>query len=230
MKADVYNDVPLVRINAPEIFADPAFKEWFFNRPRTDISGVEYPAPPIATWHRMSDPEFGEYSDFFTIVDFLGGNDPVGDGSESDMPEHIWQQILHAAWIALNKPSWHVEALLWISNLEEHDPPSPEWRLEELVNKLKSAGYIVMDKSVLTHVLNRSEIHVSAVNIGPDDMLQLINLGLKVMSPSMHEGTACWCLQFDGPKRLVRRNIRPVGVPLMVDVELVPSEHAEPNT
>lgn len=229
MEAEVYNDVPLVRLNAPEIFADPAFKEWFFNRPQTVIAGVAYPAPVIATWHRMSEPEFGEYSDFFMLIDFLGGENPVGDGSESDMPSHIWQRILRAVWVALNKPSYHVEAMVWISNLAGLEPSSPEWRLESLVTQLSQMGYSVLHKQVLKQLLDRNEIHIAAVSMDPADMLRLINLGLKILSPSMQGNTACWCLQFDGPRQLLRRNIEPALVPDNVNVEPKPDGAAKPD-
>jgi hypothetical protein len=110
-----YPYIPLVRINAPEIFADPKFKQWFFNRPK-GCESAKY-APAIATWHQPQEADFGEYSDFFTTVDGGGGGDHAdGDGSESDMPPQIWEQLVTAAWKALDRPE-HFECLLWVSNL-----------------------------------------------------------------------------------------------------------------
>ncbi len=112
-----YPYIPLVHINAPEIYAGPEFKEWFFNRP----IGCDYAqyAPAIATWHHPQNTEFNEKSDFFATVDGVAdGNQADGDGSESDMPQHIWKKLVTAAWKALGRPN-HFECLLWVSNLGE---------------------------------------------------------------------------------------------------------------
>lgn len=112
-----YPYIPLIRVNAPEIFTDPEFKEWFFNRPKACESAAY--APAIATWHHPQETEFGEFSDIFTTIDGVADGDQAdGDGSESDMPTPIWQQLVSAAWEALDRPV-HFECLLWITNLAE---------------------------------------------------------------------------------------------------------------
>ena len=114
MKVD-YPHIPLIRINAPEIFADAEFQQWFFHRPKACESAAY--APAIATWHQPQEAEFGECSDFFTIVSGVAcGDHADGDGSESDMPPHSWRQLVTAAWEALDRPN-HFECLLWVSNL-----------------------------------------------------------------------------------------------------------------
>lgn len=63
-------------INAPEFFRDPDFRQWLNN-----------PTPKF-TWHRDGDPD--EWSDVIVLVD----PSLSGDGSDSDMPEHIWHHIV----------------------------------------------------------------------------------------------------------------------------------------
>jgi hypothetical protein len=69
------NYLRLIRINAPEFYRDAAFLAWL-NDPNRDQ----------ATWHRKGQAP-SAYSDVFFTVD-------PPDGSDSDMPEHIWAQIL----------------------------------------------------------------------------------------------------------------------------------------
>lgn len=66
-------------IHAPEFFQDPAFIVWL-NKPE-----------PKFTWHQLGN-EPGEYSDVVVLVD----PSLNGEGSDSDMPEHIWNQIIEA--------------------------------------------------------------------------------------------------------------------------------------
>lgn len=63
-------------INAPEFFRDSAFQQWLNN-----------PSPKF-TWHRNGDPN--EWSDVVVLVD----PSLNGEGSDSDMPEHIWRHIV----------------------------------------------------------------------------------------------------------------------------------------
>lgn len=63
-------------INAPEFFRDSAFQQWLNN-----------PSPKF-TWHHNGDPD--EWSDVVVLVD----PSLSGEGSDSDMPEHIWCRIV----------------------------------------------------------------------------------------------------------------------------------------
>lgn len=89
--------MPIVRINAPEFYRDPEFLAWLNN-----------PVTNVATWHQQGDTP-GEYSDLFFTYD-------NGDGCNTDMPAHIWEQICEAV-----DPlrCYNGECLIWLSNLEE---------------------------------------------------------------------------------------------------------------
>lgn len=65
-----------LRINAPEIFADEAFVNWLNNTNRK------------FTWHQGGTPD--EWADVIVLVD----PGLSGEGSDSDMPAHIWGQII----------------------------------------------------------------------------------------------------------------------------------------
>lgn len=65
-------------INAPEFFQDPEFQSWLNND------------KPKFTWHQGGDP--GDWSDVVVLVDPQLG----GEGADSDMPEHIWTQIVNS--------------------------------------------------------------------------------------------------------------------------------------
>ncbi|RZS84219.1 hypothetical protein [Pigmentiphaga kullae] len=67
---------PALVINAPEFFADPDFQSWLNNSDRK------------FTWHRNGAPD--EWSDTVVMVD----PGLTGAGSDSDMPEAIWDQIV----------------------------------------------------------------------------------------------------------------------------------------
>lgn len=76
------------RINWPELKKHEAFVKWF-NESTVALSGC-------ATWHRphhdggLNTPrKLGEYSDLFTWVERC-------EGSESDMPEDVWKQLIEA--------------------------------------------------------------------------------------------------------------------------------------
>lgn len=67
-----------LRLNAPHIFQDAAFISWLNNGKRK------------FTWHQGGQP--ADYSDVVVLV----APDLQGEGSDSDMPAHIWQQIVAA--------------------------------------------------------------------------------------------------------------------------------------
>jgi len=63
-------------INAPEAFADPAFQAWLTN------------GKPKFTWWQSG--PIAEYADVVVLVD----PSLTGEGSDSDMPAHIWDKIV----------------------------------------------------------------------------------------------------------------------------------------
>lgn len=65
-------------INAPEFFADPAFQKWLADATR------------LFTWHNGG--IIDEWSDVIVGVDAALN----GEGTDSDMPAHIWDQIVDA--------------------------------------------------------------------------------------------------------------------------------------
>lgn len=89
------NYCELVRINAPEIYRDRDFLRWLNDQNRHQ-----------ASWH-VKGMQAGEFSDLFFTYD-------GGEGSDSDMPGHIWLQLsekLNAEGIT--------DCLVWVTNLEE---------------------------------------------------------------------------------------------------------------
>ena len=72
-------------INAPEFFEDEAFMKWLSN------GELKF------TWHATGSLAPDDYSDVIVCVDpGLGG-----EGFDSDMPEHIWNQIVQACRLHL---------------------------------------------------------------------------------------------------------------------------------
>lgn len=67
-------------INAPEFFEDPVFMAWLNNSQRK------------MTWHIPGNAVADEYSDVMVFVE----PSLNGEGSDSDMPEYIWNQIVEA--------------------------------------------------------------------------------------------------------------------------------------
>lgn len=63
-------------LNAPEFFADATFQRWLENE------------QPKFTWHRGG--VIDEWSDVVVLVD----PSLSGEGSDSDMPAPIWNQII----------------------------------------------------------------------------------------------------------------------------------------
>lgn len=70
---------PALVINAPEFFADPDFMAWLNNE------NMKF------TWHTRGKPAH-DFSDVVVAVD----PSLTGEGTDSDMPEHIWVQIVQA--------------------------------------------------------------------------------------------------------------------------------------
>ncbi len=72
---DVHSCRGLV-LNVPEFFADPGFQQWLTN------------GKPKFTWWTAGPVD--EWSDVIVLVD----PSLSGEGTDSDMPEPIWNQIL----------------------------------------------------------------------------------------------------------------------------------------
>jgi hypothetical protein len=68
------NYAEVVEIGAPEFYRDPEFLKWLNNKNRNQ-----------ATWH-VKGKSVNEFSDLFFTYD-------GGEGSDSDMPTHIWEKI-----------------------------------------------------------------------------------------------------------------------------------------
>ena len=107
---------PLVRINAPDLFALPAWRAWL-NDPRYGP----------ATWHKGGGGEPSEYSDVFTYYGgahvtpegelvYEGSDTPQGDGTAA-LPEAALPLL--AAAVEAATGSMGTEAVLWISNLPD---------------------------------------------------------------------------------------------------------------
>lgn len=89
----------LLQINAPHFFKDEAFVAWLNN------------GESKFTWHKGGKP--GDWSDVMVMVD----RSLNGDGPDSDMPEHIWDQILKVCRDNL-MPGRGIQIAVWIQNLE----------------------------------------------------------------------------------------------------------------
>ncbi len=75
----------LVQIDAPEIFADPAFQSWF---------SAAVATREVATWNRDPTIPPDEYSDIFMTMEVTWVfGELAWDGSNSDMPEHCMRAI-----------------------------------------------------------------------------------------------------------------------------------------
>lgn len=66
--------VTLLDVNCPEVFKDPEFLKWL-----NDTDYVKF------TWHVPGKPA-NDYSDVIVTYD-------NGEGSNSDMPEHVWNWL-----------------------------------------------------------------------------------------------------------------------------------------
>lgn len=67
-----------VSVTASDWFQDPAFIDW-----------LNSPTTTTFTWHSTGEAP-GEYSDVVVAVD----PSLNGEGSDGDMPTHIWKQII----------------------------------------------------------------------------------------------------------------------------------------
>jgi hypothetical protein len=97
MKLEYDPTLTLVRVNAPEVYRDPAFVEWL-----NDTDTVQ------ATWHKKGAPP-SDFSDLFFTYD-------AGEGSNSDMPGHIWDKICD---LIKEHEGEMAYCLVWMTNLEE---------------------------------------------------------------------------------------------------------------
>lgn len=90
-----------LRMNAPEFFKDPEFIAWLNNGDRK------------FTWHPGGAPS--DHSDVIVLVD----PSLNGEGSDSDMPEHIWEQIVEACRKQFGEPEYGGEVFtVRLTNLE----------------------------------------------------------------------------------------------------------------
>jgi hypothetical protein len=98
----ISQEIPLLRINAPEFYTNPDFLVWLN-------------APSTATWHKKGEPP-NEYSDaFFTVNGDDGSDAPCAIlALYPAIPDGIWKQITEAA--AARDLD---ECLVWVSNLQE---------------------------------------------------------------------------------------------------------------
>ena len=90
-------DELLVKINAPEFCTDQEFVMW-----------LNDPQGSRATWHKVGEQP-NEYSDIFFTFD-------GGEGSASDMPEHIWELLCD---LIQEEFGANVYCLVWLTNLPE---------------------------------------------------------------------------------------------------------------
>lgn len=72
--------IPTISMNVPSWFEDPEFMAWL-NNPKTIVF----------TWHEKG-TNASEWSDTIVCVD----PSLSGEGSDSDMPDHFWKQIVDA--------------------------------------------------------------------------------------------------------------------------------------
>lgn len=70
--------MPGLTINVPEWFEDKDFQKW-----------LNDPENTVFTWHKKGEAP-SDWSDVVVCVD----PSLRGEGSEADMPEHIWDQIV----------------------------------------------------------------------------------------------------------------------------------------
>jgi hypothetical protein len=93
-------------INAPEIFKDPAFQGWL----NSDLAKF--------TWHKPGTP-VSEWSDVVTLIDpTFNGEGIGGEGSDSDMPEHIWNQLVQACKDTFGTNGGNTHIMVRLTNLE----------------------------------------------------------------------------------------------------------------
>lgn len=91
-----WRETPILRLDSQELFQDPEFVAWL-----NDASNIKF------TWHQPGS-EVDEWSDVIVTYD-------SGDGSNSDMPEHIWDWICEIV-----KERQVQECLIWLRNLHPY--------------------------------------------------------------------------------------------------------------
>lgn len=89
-------------INAPEFFKDPAFMAWLNN------------GQPKFSWHINGNAVADEYSDVVVCVD----PSLSGEGTDSDMPQYIWDKIVEACRQHIGSRSDEYHFLVRITNLD----------------------------------------------------------------------------------------------------------------
>ncbi len=90
-----------LQLNAPHFFEDPAFIDWL-NNPKT----------VVWSWHQKGSVP-GEWSDVCV------GVDPglSGEGTDSDMPEPMWDEILTVVKRHFYPGQCDHHILVWITNV-----------------------------------------------------------------------------------------------------------------
>jgi hypothetical protein len=96
----------LLKINCPELFADPAFAAWL--NAGSAAGGADN---RVATWHVPDEPP-GEYSDLFMMIYVT---DDAGEGSDADMPEACWDAI-----VSYCRAVGFRHGVVWLTNLQEY--------------------------------------------------------------------------------------------------------------
>lgn len=134
-------------INAPVFFRDPAFIEWLNN------------GEPKFTWHRNGPPD--EWSDVIVLVD----PGLSGEGSDSDMPEHIWDQIMKACRANFSKrrgpDAEHI--MVRLTNIAAAE--------ESKTTELEPSKAVVVDRSILATLVSSAQAHVEDIETGIEDAL-----------------------------------------------------------
>lgn len=87
-------------INTPHFFKDPAFLAWLNNGERK------------FTWHQGGAPS--EWSDVVVLVD----PSLNGEGSDSDMPEAVWEAIMAACRKVFTPGSSEGHIMVRLTNLD----------------------------------------------------------------------------------------------------------------
>lgn len=88
-------------VNAPQVFADPAFMAWLNN------------GSSKFTWHTKGNSVADEFSDVVVCVD----PSLSGEGDSSDMPEYIWNMIVETCREHLGARSGVDHYLVRLTNL-----------------------------------------------------------------------------------------------------------------
>lgn len=102
-------------INAPEFFRNPRFMAWL-NDPETRVF----------SWHRKGEAA-SDYSDVVVLVD----PSLNGEGTDSDMPESIWRQIIAACKKNVPNPLPGGHIAVRLTNLESDESKPHVYSCEE---------------------------------------------------------------------------------------------------